>query len=289
MTDAWLGLVSSGESVPRAVAAHLAETTIVRSEYLYRAAGAAPQTPRGAQAVRTHLRRAAAQVPGPLWYRTSDFEEREIATLDGHGPVELVENPILSRRGARRALAFPDEYLAELVTVDALSDELPDLRVLVSYVGDADEFRRLRDLAAQAGVIRPTGCMIETPAALESAHEIVSLGAERLVVGLQDLAMNFLGAHRGSVAHDRTHPGLMRRVHDLLASSPVPVVVANPASPRHAAELRDAGAARVAVTYADLAHGYGVPADALVDRHLVRQLSSRTSAELSRLATARAR
>ncbi|WP_043805866.1 Na+/H+ antiporter NhaA [Paenarthrobacter aurescens] len=199
-----IGVIASGEFFDPELVDRASGVSLLRSEYLIRSIGASPTTDGGFEALRDSLERLAASFfPKQVWYRLSDFESRELLTVAGYRSVSLVENPILSPRGARRALEEPDEYEAEAAAVAEVSSRWPNLSLMLSYVGSTDEFRALTHISERRGVARPSGAMIEIPSAMDEHRDLRRAGAAYMVIGLQDLTMNYFGVHRGTSAHDR--------------------------------------------------------------------------------------
>jgi PEP-utilising enzyme, PEP-binding domain len=247
------GLILSGERPPADVVADFAEVSLVRGEYVLRAAGHYITTPTGYLALAGYLADLCrAFHPKPVWYRLTDFESREIGTLAGADAVLDEENPILGPRGTRRALMFPAAFVREVSCVVEVRSTWPNLRYLPSYVGAVSELEQLMAVLDRAGLPAPDGCMVETPAALRGARRLAELGVGRAVIGLNDLASLFLGAHRGHAHHARDHELLHDEIADFVGRYAGEVVVANAVDAEHGARLRAIGAALVAVHYRDV-------------------------------------
>jgi multiphosphoryl transfer protein len=127
-------------------------------------------------------------------------------------PLPREENPALGLRGIRTALRHPDLLRTQLraalrVTPNGV------VRILLPMITDASEVRTVRDLVnellARLGQRVPVeiGAMIETPAAALNARHIVA-AADFLSIGSNDLTQYTL-------AMDRGHPELARRVDAL--------------------------------------------------------------------------
>lgn len=276
------GLVLSGEVPPPRVVEAFAEVSLIRGEYVLRRAGNYTTTDAGCAALRDYLTEVCRLFfPKPVWYRLSDFESREISTLEGADAHLDEENPILGPRGARRALLFPEAFLREAACVAEVSAHWPNLRYLPSYVGTVDELDALLKLLAEAGYPPPRGCMIETPSSVRQAAAIRARGPERFLIGLNDLTSLLFGAHRGSSHHIRDHVMLEDIVTDVVRQSGADVVVANAVSPAHADRLRAAGARLVAVHYHELPGWTRVPCADLPDLNLVTEIKRVTAGLLA--------
>lgn len=281
MIGAEYGLILSGEMPPPEVVEAFAEVSLVRGEYVLRRSGSYVTTAAGRAALRGYLEEICrAFHPKPVWYRLSDFESREISTLDGADAHLDEENPILGPRGTRRALLFPRSLVHEVGCVAEVMAGWPNLRYLPSYVGTVDELGGLLDLIEENNLPAPAGCMIEVPSAVRQINLFPALGVQRFLVGLNDLTSLLFGAHRGLPHHERDHV-MIEEIVAAVAATGVDTVVANSVSSAHAERLRTAGARLAAVHYHDLPAWFGESCPDLPDLHLVAEIKRTTAGLLA--------
>nr|WP_280457740.1 putative PEP-binding protein [Nocardia carnea] len=226
---------------------------MVRGEFVFRQAGSYITTDNGYFALQEYLASVCDLFEGkPVWYRQSDLLNCEISSLEGCD-VHLDEiNPNLGPRALRRGLLYPGPLLREIRCVTEVMADFPNLRWFPSFVGAGSELIDLTDLMGDSEIaLAPfAGSMIETPAAVADAEAIVASGASRLVIGLNDLASLFLGAHRGSIYHQRQHRLLTQLVVNLASNHDV--VVCNLESRSHLENLFSRADCRFGVHYGDL-------------------------------------
>ena len=127
-------------------------------------------------------------------------------------PLPPEENPALGLRGIRTALRHPELLHTQLRAALRVTPH-GVVRILLPMITDASEVRTVRsivnELQTQLGHRAPVeiGAMIETPAAALGAKHIVA-AADFLSIGSNDLTQY-------SLAMDRGHPELARRIDAL--------------------------------------------------------------------------
>jgi phosphoenolpyruvate-protein kinase (PTS system EI component) len=181
-------LALSGETPPADLFTDFpAGVGLLRGEYLLREAGAYWGLPEVRETVTGYLAAVAGLTARPVWYRTSDLEAAEAATLRGaeEGVVDPV--PQLGMRGIRRSLRFPDTFRRELAAFAAAQDRAANLRLMFPFVSTVKEARACLTAARAAGVRGPVGLMAETPAAVLTLPELLDVGYAHVVVGCNDL------------------------------------------------------------------------------------------------------
>ena len=231
MTGQPFRVALSGQRPRRTVVDAADGVGMIRGEYVMRSAGAWIDRPAGRSAVAEYAAAVAdAFAPKPVWYRTSDFEEVEVDILVGDDRAPFRgDNPILSERGVRRGRLYPDELAAEIEAVASAARTRPNLHLMFSYVGDADDFTFARDLARASRFPNELGTMVEVPAAAMQADELCRLGATNLTIGTNDLTTLLLGAERSSQAWRKSHPVLGTLIGSVVAAGrrhAVPVSIA---------------------------------------------------------------
>jgi phosphoenolpyruvate-protein phosphotransferase len=189
-----------------AVAAGAEGCGLLRTEFLFIDRDAAPSEP---EQLDVYQRIATALGGRPLVLRLMDAGgDKPLSYL----PLPHEDNPALGLRGIRTVLRHPQLLQAQL---RAALRVMPAgiVRILVPMVTDLSEVRAVRGaieaLRAELG-IRVTiqlGAMIETPAA--------ALAAERLVPHVDFLSIGSNDLTQYTLAMDRGHPELARRLDAL--------------------------------------------------------------------------
>ena len=140
-------------------------------------------------------------------------------------PIE--SNPLLSKRGVRLLLHYPQLARTQLKTLLRLS-QAQDIRILVPMVTIERDMQQMRELlvavAHEMGIqnIPPLGAMIETPAAALTVGQIAR-HADFLSVGTNDLTQYTLVAGRDNATvsgyYENTHPSMLRLLGIIIAEA----------------------------------------------------------------------
>ena len=208
-----------GEAAPAHVLEQFEGVGLVRGEFVPR------QLRRSLleEDVRLRLREylswlGAAVAPHEVWYRTTDLWTDEANRLHGSAVREVERNPMLGLRGVRRARSVPDEFKIECETVAKACEAASNLRVQFPFVTDAEEFAAVAAAASAEGVPGPFGSMVEIPSAAVGAADILDAGADRLLVGVNDLSCLTTGSNRATGFDQKLHPAVWHLV-DLAAEA----------------------------------------------------------------------
>ena len=155
----------------------------------------------------------------PVWYRTFDARTDEYRELKGGEKEPKEDNPMIGWHGIRRDLDVPEMLKAQFDAIRQLHDEgLNNIGVMLAFVQSAEEVRRAKEIAKQAG-LEPGketqfGVMIETPAAVWSIDEILAEGIDFISFGTNDLTQLTLGIDRNNEKIQRQftelHPAILR-------------------------------------------------------------------------------
>jgi phosphoenolpyruvate-protein kinase (PTS system EI component) len=245
----------SGELPDDAVLHSAQGVGLIRSEYIVRASGAY-------WTIESCRRRASEYVTYVLehtrgkqvWYRLSDLEARDVNVLEGCDVVHNDDNPILGPRGLRRARLSVTGLDYELKTFAALSQHWPRLGLLLPFCKDAQDVAFGIAKARDAGHLGPIGVMLEIPAAVQQAREIMGLGVDYCLIGLNDLTGLMLGTARTAPDFDHAHPAvvhLVRLLHHVGAETGIPVRVAGNYGPDLIQALPELPASSFVVHYSD--------------------------------------
>jgi signal transduction protein with GAF and PtsI domain len=179
---------------------------LLRSEFLQRYAGSYLTVPKMMDSITRYVEYVAESfAPRPVWYRATDLWTNEANPLTGIDQVWDEESPIIGKRGLRRALIIPEVFEAEIRALASVAVNHKNLHLLLSFVGDADEFSRATDLISRAQWPNRIGCMMEVPSAILDVDRLVSAGATNFLMGLNDLTCLLTGSERGSATYDKLH------------------------------------------------------------------------------------
>jgi signal transduction protein with GAF and PtsI domain len=150
--------------------------------------------------------------------------------------------------------------------------------LLLSFVGDADEFSRAADLIYRAQWPNRIGCMMEVPSAILDVDRLVSAGATNFLMGLNDLTCLLTGSERGSATYDKLHRSVWWCVDHLRErlDNKVEWGIAGslPKAVLSMAETR--GVPYVSVHYSELPDLLGIDKERLADADLVNETRTRT-------------
>ncbi len=207
--------------------------------------------------VREHIRSyleelCAFMEPAEVWYRLADLCSDEANPLEGV-PVEIREtNPLIGVRGARRLLRVTSELRAECEMLASVAVRNANLGVIVPYVTDDEQFGQVVKALRGCSFHGPIASMIETPASVLLAGRIVDAGADRLLIGVNDLSCLATGTSRAVDDDARLHPAVRRLVDTAVsaaAEGSVECGLAGAVSPAVLDMAAEAGVDYVSVPY----------------------------------------
>lgn len=191
-----LGL--SAESIDPGICAVFAGVGLLRGEYIQRRLRKSTAMPEARDWMYDYLVRIAGYFhPSPVWYRTSDLELAETPMLEGAPPLDD-DVRVLGVRGIRQSMLNEDAFQLELETFARALKEAPNLRLMFPFVAEAGELHWALARARQADIGCATGCMLEIPSAVVEVDAFLSLGVERVMIGLNDLTSLMMGDSRDS-------------------------------------------------------------------------------------------
>jgi len=120
--------------------------------------------------------------------------------IGGETYERIEENPVLGLRGAARLLSHQDVFKIELEAIKiARTQYNVKLKLLIPFVRCANEAKQICELIKRHQIDEPIGIMIETPASLFFAKELVET-VDFFAVGASDLVQLFTGSDRNSNA-----------------------------------------------------------------------------------------
>jgi len=247
----------SGELPDDAVLQSAQGVGLIRSEYIVRASGTYWTLEKCRRRVSEYVTHVLERAQGKqVWYRLSDLEARDVNVLEGCDVVHNDDNPILGPRGLRRARLSVTGLDYELETFAALSRQWPVLGLLLPFCKDAQDVAFGIAKARDAGHLGPIGVMLEIPAAVQQAKEIMSLGVDYCLIGLNDLTGLMLGTARTAPDFNHAHPAvvhLVRLLHHEGVEAGIPVRVAGNYGRNLIQALHDLPASSFVVHYSDWA------------------------------------
>jgi phosphoenolpyruvate-protein phosphotransferase len=182
-----------------------------------------------------YVRIAEAFGGAPVNVRTLDIGgDKPIAYLT----LPREENPALGLRGVRTSLAYPQLLRTQLRAIARASATTP-CRILVPMVNEVEELAAVRAMAIECArdvgvAVPPIGIMVETPAAALGSHALAR-DADFLSIGSNDLTQY-------SLAIDRGHPDLARRVDSLHPAVLLLIAATVEGASRHARPVSVCGA-----------------------------------------------
>lgn len=274
----------SGELPDPAVLAGSSGIGLIRSEYIVRASGAYWTRRQCRRMVARYVEGVLERTRGgPVWYRLSDLEARDVNVLDGCDVAHHDDNPIIGLRGLRRVAIARAGLEWELRTFAELARCSPRLGLQLPFCRDVEQIAYGIEQARAAGYGGPIGVMIEVPSAAYQVEEIMDLGVDHCLVGLNDLTGLLLGSARTAPDYDQTHPTVLRVLRNLYHVGErmrIPVRFAGNYGPELPAALPEFPASAFVVHYCDWGELVDRRLTDYADRDLVRELRRRSDEKL---------
>ncbi|GAB4300858.1 MAG: hypothetical protein Fur0025_40770 [Oscillatoriaceae cyanobacterium] len=158
--------------------------------------------------------------PGqPLFYRALDWRGNEF-------PGDSQEaNPILGLHGTFSYTQDSTLFELELAAIARLQQwGYPNIRLLLPFVRDVEEFEFCKNAVARAGINRVAGfqlwMMAEVPSVLLLLPEYIKAGVEGIAIGTNDLTQLLLAADRNqeqfATVFESPHPAVKRAIHQII-------------------------------------------------------------------------
>ena len=141
--------------------------------------------------------------PRPVVYRLTDFKTNEYANLKGGAKYEPTEeNPMIGYRGASRYVREPDVFKLETDAIRQVRRDYKNLAVMVPFVRTPAELRGVKQLLAEAGLVRSDQfklwMMVEVPSNVLILDKFIEVGIDGVSIGSNDLTQLTLGLDRDS-------------------------------------------------------------------------------------------
>ena len=141
--------------------------------------------------------------PRPVVYRLTDFKTNEYANLKGGAKYEPTEeNPMIGYRGASRYVREPDVFKLETDAIRQVRRDYKNLAVMVPFVRTPAELRGVKQLLAEAGLVRSDQfklwMMVEVPSNVLILDKFIEVGIDGVSIGSNDLTQLVLGIDRDS-------------------------------------------------------------------------------------------
>lgn len=284
-----LSLALSGERPTRELVSRFAGIGLVRGEYVFRALGLYPTCSVAQEQLFAYLDELCLLSSGPVVYRTMEVTAAEANTLRGVEEVIHEDaHSLMGVRGVRRHRRHPASLSAELRVLREVHRRHPGLIIIAPFVSAVDEYVWFRErVRAEVGPDCRVGTMIETPAAVLEAGELVAAGARHVVVGTNDLGSLLAARPRVPGVSTELGPGLaraLRHVREAGGADDFRMHVAGYLTPPLMEAARQAGAHGCVVHYSDLPRLLGEEyADLPYLGHLA-EVKKRTRAAIAGLA-----
>lgn len=158
--------------------------------------------------------------PGqPLFYRALDWRSNEF-------PGDSQEaNPILGLHGTFSYTQDSTLFELELAVIARLQQwGYTNIRLLLPFVRDVEEFEFCKNAVARAGINRVAGfqlwIMAEVPSVLLLLPEYIKAGVEGIAIGTNDLTQLLLAADRNqeqfATVFESPHPAVKRAIHQII-------------------------------------------------------------------------
>lgn len=141
-----------------------------------------------------------------VWYRFSELTNTESNNLYGTSTKLEDRHPLFGTRGIRRSLLFRDEFNSEIDVINAVYKNHKNLAIFLPFVNDANQLKTAIEIIKKAEYKGKIGCMLEIPSAFFDLENIINLGIDKLVVGMNDLTSFVFATVRNSELHNMKSP-----------------------------------------------------------------------------------
>jgi len=147
-----------------------------------------------------------------VWYRTADLVPHQINLLDGCDAYLNEDQYLIGNRGIRRNLQFYDTYLLELNSFLKAYQKHNNLGILIPYVSNIEEVKKVKKILENIGYKGKIGIMIEIPSLIFMLDELEELGIDNYTIGVNDLTSNILGAKRDIDAYSINNEAVYKAI-----------------------------------------------------------------------------
>lgn len=147
-----------------------------------------------------------------VWYRTADLVPHQINLLDGCDKQIEESQYLIGNRGIRRNLEFYDTYLLELNSFLKAYNSCNNLGLLIPFVSNIKEVKKVKDTLKNIGYNGKLGVMIEIPSMIFMLDELEELGIDNYTIGVNDLTSNILGAKRDIEAYSINNKAVYKAI-----------------------------------------------------------------------------
>ena len=147
-----------------------------------------------------------------VWYRTADLVPHQINALDGCDKHIEEQQYLIGNRGVRRNLQFCDAYLLELNAFFKAHINHNNLGILIPFVSNIDEIKKVKKILKNIGYNGKLGIMIEIPSLIFVLDELNELGIDNYTIGVNDLTSTILGAKRDIEAYSINNEAVYKAI-----------------------------------------------------------------------------
>lgn len=213
-TELYLGL--NAENIDKELIKDFCGVGLIRGEYLCRYINEYVTLPHCQNYIENYLNNICKKFKKKeVWYRFTDLTSNEISTLNGADSIELEKWHFIGTKGARRYLKFQNTFEKECEIVKNVYEKNKNLGIIIPYIKDIDEYKKLKSIIRNCGYSGKIGIMVEIPSIYIQLEKIIEIGVDNITVGLNDLTSLLLGTYRNSEYHDKTHKSVLYVVKEI--------------------------------------------------------------------------
>ncbi|WP_156286587.1 putative PEP-binding protein [Oceanivirga salmonicida] len=150
-----------------------------------------------------------------VWYRFSELTNTESNYLEGTKEILDDKHPLFGLRGARRLLAYTDEFAAELSVIEKVYEKNKNLSIFIPFINDSKQLTKIINTIKKSSFKGKMGCMIELPSAYFDLDNILDTGINRITIGMNDLTSFIFATVRNSEWHDMNSDIMMNIIRDI--------------------------------------------------------------------------
>lgn len=203
-TKIFLGL--NAEDITKEFEKDFAGVGLIRSEYLCRNINEYVTTEKCKEYIKKYLSNVCDIFKKKdVWYRFTDLTGNEIATLNGVDDIFIEKWHFIGTKGARRHLRYIETFRQECFIVKKVYEKYKNLGVIIPYIKDIEEFKKIKSIIREVGYEGKIGIMTEIPSVLFDLNSFIKEGVDNITIGLNDLTSLLLGTYRESNYHDKKH------------------------------------------------------------------------------------
>lgn len=254
---------------------------LVRSEYICRLHEEYVTLPSCRHRIQEYLGHVCREFAGKdVMCRTTEFITPEINVLRGCDVEVHEKQPGYGTRGIRRSLEHPHVFKMELQNLVDVSNQFPNLGIILPFVTLCAEVLEARRLLKEMGYKGKLAIMAEIPTVLLDIGSFLDCGVDQVLVGMNDLTTCVTGSRRGSKWHTAGVDYSLRLVESALPEirrRGTEIRVGGYLSSETVRKICGIGIEDVVVNYCDLGRVIGMGASRLPYLNRVKEIKAITS------------